>query len=80
MKTEQKEVKPRYGIANLKEEHTSRFPCVFRSSITSSNSPANRTGHLSDASEGGLQITFFPEQVEVGQTERESFFLNRNPD
>jgi c-di-GMP-binding flagellar brake protein YcgR len=30
------------------------------------NSPANRTGHSLDASEGGLQI-LFPEQVEVGQ-------------
>ena len=66
MKTEQKEVKPRYGIANFERRTYRRFPMRLPIEYYRANSPANRTGHSLDASEGGLQI-LFPEQVEVGQ-------------
>jgi c-di-GMP-binding flagellar brake protein YcgR len=66
MKTEQKEVKPRYGIADFERRTYRRFPMRLPIEYYRANSPANRTGHSLDASEGGLQI-LFPEQVEVGQ-------------
>jgi len=66
MKIEQKEVKPRYGIANFERRTYRRFPMHLPIEYYRANSPANRTGHSLDASEGGLQI-LFPEQVEVGQ-------------
>jgi hypothetical protein len=66
MKTEQKEVRPRYGIADFERRTYRRFPMRLPIEYYRANSPANRTGHSLDASEGGLQI-LFPEQVEVGQ-------------
>lgn len=66
MKTEQKEVRPRYGIADFERRTYRRFPMRLPIEYYRASSPANRTGHSLDASEGGLQI-LFPEQVEVGQ-------------
>jgi hypothetical protein len=66
MKTEQKEVKPRYGIADFERRTYRRFPMRLPIEYYRASSPVNRTGHSLDASEGGLQI-LFPEQVEVGQ-------------
>ena len=66
MKTEQKEVKPRYGIANFERRTDRRFPMRLPIEYYRADLPKNRIGHSLDASEGGLQI-LFPEQVEVGQ-------------
>ncbi len=66
MKTEQKEVKPRYGIANFERRTYRRFPMRLPIEYYQAASPTNRIGHSLDASEGGLHI-LFPEQVEVGQ-------------
>jgi hypothetical protein len=66
MKTEQNEIKPRYGIADFERRTYRRFPMRLPIEYYRANAPANRTGHSLDASEGGLQI-LFPEQVEVGQ-------------
>ena len=75
MKTEQKEVKPRYGIANFERRTYRRFPMRLPIEYYRADSPKNRTGHSLDASEGGLQI-LFPEQVEVGQNLKIRLFFS----
>ncbi len=75
MKTEQKEVKPRYGIANFERRTYRRFPMRLPIEYYRDNSPSNRTGQALDASEGGLQI-LFPEQVEVGQNLKVKLFFS----
>ncbi len=72
---EQKEVKPRYGIANFERRTYRRFPMRLPIEYYRANSPVNRTGHSLDASEGGLQI-LFPEQVEVGQNLKVKLFFS----
>ena len=66
MKMQQKEVKPRYGIANFERRTYRRFPMQLPIEYYRADSTSNRTGHSVDASEGGLQI-LFPEQMQVGQ-------------
>jgi c-di-GMP-binding flagellar brake protein YcgR len=66
MKTEEKETKPRYGIANLERRRYRRFPVRLPIEYYRADSPINQTGQALDASEGGLQI-LFPEQMEIGQ-------------
>ncbi len=66
MKTEEKEAKHRYGIANLERRRYRRFPVRLPIEYCRVDSPINQTGHSLDASEGGLQI-LFPEQMEIGQ-------------
>jgi c-di-GMP-binding flagellar brake protein YcgR len=75
MKTEQEEVKPRYGIANFERRTYRRFPMRLPIEYYRANSPANRIGHSLDASEGGLQI-LFPEQVEIGQNLKVKLFFS----
>jgi len=75
IKMEQKEVKPRYGIANFERRTYRRFPMRLPIEYYRANSPVNRTGHALDASEGGLQI-LFPEQVEVGQNLKVKLFFS----
>ena len=72
---EQKEVKPRYGIANFERRTYRRFPMRLPIEYYRANSPVNRTGHALDASEGGLQI-LFPEQVNVGQNLKVKLFFS----
>jgi c-di-GMP-binding flagellar brake protein YcgR len=66
MKTEVKEAKPRYGIANLEKGRYRRFPIRLPVEYYRADRPINQTGQALDASEGGLQI-LFSEQMEVGQ-------------
>jgi len=66
MKTEEKEAKPRYGIANLERRRYRRFPIRLPIEYYRADSPINQTGQALDASEGGLQI-LFPEKMEIGQ-------------
>ena len=66
MKTEEKEAKPRYGIANLERRRYRRFSIRLPIEYYRVDSPINQTGQALDASEGGLQI-LFPEQMEIGQ-------------
>jgi c-di-GMP-binding flagellar brake protein YcgR len=75
MKTEQKEVKPRYGIANFERRTYRRFPMRLPVEYYRADSSINRTGHALDASEGGLQI-LFPEQMEVGQNLKVKLFFS----
>jgi c-di-GMP-binding flagellar brake protein YcgR len=75
MKTEQKEVKPRYGIANFERRTYRRFAMHLPIEYYRADSLTNRTGHSLDASEGGLQI-LFPEQVEVGQNLKIKLFFS----
>jgi c-di-GMP-binding flagellar brake protein YcgR len=72
---EQKEVKPRYGIADFERRTYRRFPMRLPIEYYRANSPANRIGHSLDASEGGLQI-LFPEQVEIGQNLKVKLFFS----
>ena len=75
MKTEQNQVKPRYGIANFERRTYRRFPMRLPIEYYRAESPANRIGHALDASEGGLQI-LFPEQVDVGQNLKVKVFFS----
>ena len=75
MKTEQNQVKPRYGIANFERRTYRRFPMRLPIEYYRAESPSNRTGHALDASEGGLQI-LFPEQVDVGQNLKIKVFFS----
>ncbi len=75
MKTEQKGVKPRYGIANFERRTYRRFPMRLPIEYSRAESPINRTGHSVDASEGGLQL-LFPEPVEVGQNLKVKVFFS----
>jgi len=72
---EQKEVKPRYGIANFERRTYRRFPMHLPIEYYRADSPSNRIGHSIDASEGGLQI-LFPEQIEVGQNLKIRLFFS----
>ena len=75
MKTEQNQVKPRYGIADFERRTYRRFPMRLPIEYYRAESPSNRTGHALDASEGGLQI-LFPEQVDVGQNLKIKVFFS----
>ena len=66
MKTEGKETKPRYGVANLERRTYRIFPIRLLIEYYRADSSINRTGQALDASEGGLQI-LFPEKMEIGQ-------------
>ena len=66
MKTSEREVKHRYGIANFERRTYRRFPIRLPIEYYPAASPINQTGQALDASEGGLQV-LFPEQVEIGQ-------------
>lgn len=66
MKTEEKEGKLRYGVANLERRRYPRFPIRLPIEYYRANSPINQTGKALDASESGLQI-LLPEQMEIGQ-------------
>jgi len=66
MKTPEREVKHRYGIANFERRTYRRFPIRLPIEYYPADSPINQIGQALDASEGGLQI-LFPEQVEIGQ-------------
>ena len=75
MKTEQNQVKPRYGIANFERRTYRRFPMRLPIEYYRAESPSNRTGLALVASEGGLQI-LFPEQVDVGQNLKIKVFFS----
>jgi c-di-GMP-binding flagellar brake protein YcgR len=75
MKTEQKELKPHYGIANFERRTYRRFPMRLPIEYYRADSSSNRTGHSLDASEGGLQI-LFPEQMDVGQNLKIRLFFS----
>jgi c-di-GMP-binding flagellar brake protein YcgR len=66
MKTAEREVKRRYGIANFERRTYRRFPIRLPIEYYPATSPINQTGQALDASEGGLQV-LFREQVEIGQ-------------
>jgi len=66
MKTEEKEGKPRYAVANLERRRYPRFPIRLPIEYYRANSPINQTGKALDASEAGLQV-LLPELMEIGQ-------------
>src|SRR4030042_4772694 len=75
MKTEGKEAKPRYGIANFERRTYRRFPISLPIEYYRADSPINQSGQTLDASEGGLQI-LFPEQLEIGQNLKLKLFFS----
>ena len=75
METEEKEAKPRYGIANLERRKYRRFPIRLPVEYYRADLPINQTGQALDASEGGLQI-LFPEQMEIGQNLKLKLFFS----
>ncbi len=75
MKTEEKEAKPRYGIANFERRRYRRFKIRLPIEYYRADSPINQTGKALDASEGGLQI-LFPEQMEIGQNLKLKLFFS----
>lgn len=75
MKTEEKEAKPRYGIANFERRRYRRFKIRLPIEYYRADSPINQTGQALDASEGGLQI-LFPEQMEIGQNLKLKLFFS----
>ena len=66
MKTEEKETKLRYGIANFERRKYRRYPTSLPIEYYRADSPINQSGQTLDVSEGGLQV-LFPEQMEIGQ-------------
>jgi len=79
MRTEEKEPKPRYGIANLERRKYRRFPVRLPVEYYRVDSPINQTGQALDASEGGLRI-LFPEQMEIGQNLNVKLFFSSGPE
>ena len=75
MKTDGKEAKPRYGIANFERRTYRRFPLSLPIEYYRAGSPINQSGQTLDASEGGLQV-LFPEQIEIGQHLRMKLFFS----
>jgi len=75
MKTEDKEGKPRYGIAILEKRKYRRFTIRLPIEYYRADSPIHQTGRALDASEGGLQI-LFPEQMEIGQSLKLKLFFS----
>lgn len=63
---EEKESKPRYGVANIERRKYRRFPIRIPIEYSRAESLTGQTGQTLDASEGGLQI-LFPEQMDIGQ-------------
>jgi c-di-GMP-binding flagellar brake protein YcgR len=72
---EEKEPKPRYGIANIERRKYHRFPVRLPIEYNRADSPINQTGQTLDASEGGLQI-LFPELMEIGQNLKLKLFFS----
>ena len=58
MKAEEKETKPRYGIALLERRKYRRFPIRLPIEYYRVDSPISQTAQVLGASEGGLQIFF----------------------
>jgi c-di-GMP-binding flagellar brake protein YcgR len=75
METEEKEAKPRYGIANFERRRYRRFSIRLPIEYYRADSSINQNGQALDASEGGLQI-LFPEQMEIGQNLKMKLFFS----
>jgi len=75
MKTEEKEAKPRYGIANFERRTYRRFSIRLPIEYYRADSSINQNGQALDASEGGLQI-LIPEQMEIGQNLKLKLFFS----
>jgi len=75
MKSEEKKVKVRYGIANIERRTYRRFPVHLPIEYYRADSSINQAGQALDASEGGLQI-LFPEQMEIGQNLKMKLFFS----
>jgi c-di-GMP-binding flagellar brake protein YcgR len=75
METEEKEARPRYGIANFERRRYRRFSIRLPIEYHRADSSINKNGQALDASEGGLQI-LFPEQMEVGQNVKLKLFFS----
>jgi len=75
MKTEDKEAKFRYGIANLERRKYRRYPVSLPVEYYRADSPIHESGQTLDASEGGLQV-LFPEQMDVGQQLKLKLFFS----
>jgi c-di-GMP-binding flagellar brake protein YcgR len=75
MKTEDKETKFRYGIANFERRKYRRYSISLPIEYYRADSPVNQSGQTLDASEGGLQV-LFPEQMDIGQQLKLKLFFS----
>jgi c-di-GMP-binding flagellar brake protein YcgR len=75
MKTEDKEAKFRYGIAEFERRKYRRYPISLPIEYYRADSPINQSGQTLDASEGGLQV-LFPEQMDIGQHLKMKLFFS----
>jgi len=75
MKTEDKEAKFRYGIAEFERRKYRRYPVSLPIEYYRADSPVNQSGQTLDASEGGLQV-LFPEQMDIGQHLKMKLFFS----
>ncbi len=75
MKTEDKETKFRYGIAEFERRKYRRYPVSLPIEYYRADSPVNQSGQTLDASEGGLQV-LFPEQMDIGQHLKMKLFFS----
>jgi c-di-GMP-binding flagellar brake protein YcgR len=75
MKTEDKEAKFRYGIAQFERRKYRRYPISLPMEYYRADSPINQSGQTLDASEGGLQV-LFPEQMDIGQQLKLKLFFS----
>ena len=78
MLNEDKETKPRFGIANFEKRRHPRFLLNLPIEYYPANSHHNGSGHTANASEGGLMV-YLPEQVEVGQLLRVKLYFSSRP-
>ena len=63
---EEKGIRPRVGIVNFEKRGHPRFKVDLPIEYSQVNSPISQTGHVINASEGGL-LVYLPEKMEVGQ-------------
>jgi c-di-GMP-binding flagellar brake protein YcgR len=75
MKTEDKDAKFRYGIAQFERRKYRRYPISLPMEYYRADSPINQSGQTLDASEGGLQV-LFPEQMDIGQQLKLKLFFS----
>jgi c-di-GMP-binding flagellar brake protein YcgR len=75
MKTEDKEAKLRYGIAEFERRKYRRYPISLPIEYYQADSPINQSGQTLDASEGGLQV-LFPERMDIGQQLKLKLFFS----
>ena len=79
MLNEDKETKPRFGIANFEKRRHPRFLLHLPIEYDRVNSDLNFSGYTSNASKNGLMVNL-PEQVDIGQFLKITLFFSFGSD